>query len=82
MIQKLLNIAAETDMFLTVFMLVMVGLRRGELLTLHWSDIDFDNNILKVRRNMVKGEKYKKSLGAYGRFGQEKGIYLLGIHSI
>ena len=57
MIQKLLNIASGTDMFLPVFMLVMVGLRRGELLALRWSDIDFDKGILKVRRNMVKGEK-------------------------
>lgn len=56
MIQKLLDVAYGTDMFLPVFLLVMVGLRRGELLGLRWSDIDFKNNILKVRNNMVKGE--------------------------
>lgn len=57
MIQNLLDIATGTDMYLPVFLLVMVGLRRGELLALRWDDIDFKNNILKVRYNMVNGEK-------------------------
>ncbi len=57
MIQQLLDVAEGTDMYLPVFLLVMVGLRRGELLALRWSDVDFDNNILKVRSNMVNGEK-------------------------
>ena len=56
MIQNLLDTAKGTDMYLPVFLLVMVGLRRGELLALRWSDIDFKNNVLKVRRNMVNGE--------------------------
>ena len=57
MIHTLLDTAEGTDMYLPIFLLVMVGLRRGELLALTWDDIDFKNNILKVRRNMVKGEK-------------------------
>lgn len=57
MIQELLDIATGTDMYLPIFLLVMVGLRRGELLALRWEDIDFKNNILKVRKNMVNGEK-------------------------
>lgn len=56
MIQTLLDKAKDTDMYLPVFLLVMVGLRRGELLALRWDDIDFKNNILKVRHNMVRGE--------------------------
>lgn len=56
MIQKLLDVAAGTDMYLPIFLLVMIGLRRGELLALRWDDIDFKNNILKVRKNMVNGE--------------------------
>ena len=56
MIQKLLDVAQGTDMYLPVFLLVMVGLRRGELLALRWEDIDFKNNVLKVRSNMVNGE--------------------------
>ncbi len=56
MIHKLLDVAMGTDMYLPIFILVMVGLRRGELLALRWEDIDFKNNVLKVRKNMVKGE--------------------------
>ena len=56
MIHKLLDIAKGTEMYLPVFLLVMVGLRRGELLALRWTDIDFKNNVLKVRKNMVNGE--------------------------
>lgn len=49
----------------------MCGLRRGELLALTWEDIDFDNEIIYVRRNRVptrklgvieKNPKTKKSL--------------------
>ncbi len=56
MIQKVLDVASGTDMYLPVFLLVMVGLRRGELLALRWENIDFKNNLLKVRYNMVNGE--------------------------
>ena len=37
--------------------LLTVGLRRGELLALRWKDIDFDRQLIKVRQNMVRGEK-------------------------
>ena len=57
MIQKVLNVASGTDMYLPVFLLVMVGLRRGELLALRWENVDFKNNLLKVRYNMVNGEE-------------------------
>ena len=34
-------------------LLMFTGLRRGELLGLEWSDIDFDNKIINVRRNSL-----------------------------
>lgn len=38
----------------TAFMLALgTGLRRGELLGLHWEDIDFGEGILHVKRNVV-----------------------------
>ena len=43
-------------MFLPVFLCVTFGLRRGELLALRWSDIDFKTKTLSVRNNMVRGE--------------------------
>lgn len=56
MIHNLLDCARETDMYMPILLLVTAGLRRGELLALRWKDIDFKNNILKVRKNMVNGE--------------------------
>ena len=56
-IHQLLETVRGTDMYLPILLLVTVGLRRGELLALRWEDIDFNNKILKVRKNMVKGEK-------------------------
>ena len=56
MMYSLLDEAKDTDMYLPILILLTVGLRRGELLALRWEDIDFKKNILKVRRNMVRGE--------------------------
>ncbi len=56
MIRKLLDCAMGTDMYLPILLFVTVGLRRGELLALRWDNIDFSNNILKVRDNIVNGE--------------------------
>ena len=57
MIQTILDKAKDTDMYLPIYLLVKLGLRRGELLALRWSDIDFKNNVLKVRHNMVRTEE-------------------------
>ena len=56
-IQNLLAITKGTDMYLPVLLCVSLGLRRGEMLALRWSDIDFNKKILSVRSNMVRGEK-------------------------
>lgn len=40
---------------------IFAGLRRGELLGLNWTDIDFDNCIMLVRRN----SQYTKRKGLY-----------------
>lgn len=57
LIHQLLDMTRGTDLYLPVFLCVTVGLRRGEMLALRWDDIDFYNKLLKVRHNMVRGEK-------------------------
>ena len=57
MIHQVLGVAEGTDMYLPILLCTTAGLRRGELLALRWEDIDFQNNILKVRNNLVRGEK-------------------------
>jgi integrase len=34
----------------------MTGMRRGELLALRWQDVDWENRLIRVRRNYTKGE--------------------------
>lgn len=42
-------------------MLVFVGMRRGELLALKWSDVDFNNKLLSIRRTL----QYSSGKGTY-----------------
>ena len=41
--------------------LLFTGLKRGEMSGLEWRDIDFDNNIVHIRRNVI----YMKETGIY-----------------
>lgn len=38
---------------LTLLTVLELGLRRGELAGLEWDDIDFDNNIIKIKNNLI-----------------------------
>ena len=47
---------AKTDRFYAFFATALyTGMRRGELLALEWSDIDFKNSQLKVNKQLYKG---------------------------
>lgn len=46
------------------YVLIETGMRIGEVLALKRSDIDFDNNIIHVRRTLTKGKDDKIKLGA------------------
>ena len=47
--------AAEGSRYAALFaLLVNSGLRRGEALALHWSDIDFDAKLLRVRGTLAR----------------------------
>jgi integrase len=50
-----LLVAAEGSRYAPLFaLLVNSGLRRGEALALHWSDIDFDAKLLRVRGTLAR----------------------------
>lgn len=52
-VAKLLQCAKGTDMELPLILDLETGLRRGELLALKWSDIDWEARTLTVERNLV-----------------------------
>ena len=45
------------DLKIAVYMLIMGGFRRGELLALYWDNIDFENHTAKVQKNLVNVRK-------------------------
>ena len=59
-VKKLLDYAKETESHIYTFLVLVLftGMRKGELMALQWSDIDFDNNILLVNKNRT-GTKSK-----------------------
>lgn len=51
---KILLAAAEGDRFEVLYLIVVAyGLRRGEALGLHWSDLDWDRKLLKISRQVL-----------------------------
>lgn len=60
--QKKLFVEAETDrMGAAVKFACMTGVRRGELLSLCWKDIDWDKRLIYVRRTLNRVKDYDKS---------------------
>lgn len=52
-IAKLLKCCEGKDIELMIKLALTLGLRRGELLALKWSHIDFNKQVVKINENMV-----------------------------
>ena len=54
----LLNFAYDTDteVYKAIILAAYAGLRRGEIVALKWSDIDFDNKVIKINKAMALDE--------------------------
>lgn len=61
-IRKLQDAVRGTDMELPVALLFDCVMRRGELLGLKFSDIDFDRSIVTIRHSLVESEDSKVSV--------------------
>jgi integrase len=51
---KLLRAATESPIYTPVAIALLTGLRRGEVLALRWSDIDWERRLLSVRQAIVQ----------------------------
>jgi integrase len=60
--QKLLEVARGHRFEMLLTLAITTGMRQGELLGLHWQDIDFEHGTLQVRRSVsrVRGQGYKE----------------------
>ena len=54
--RKLLQTAANADpnLYGCISLALRRGLRRGEVLGLRWCDVDFDNDVIRVRQNLTE----------------------------
>ena len=52
-IQKALELAEGTDMYLILLLTAYVGFRRGEIAALRWDHVDLINGIIHVKENRV-----------------------------
>ncbi len=59
-VRKLLEVARGSRIEALLLVALTTGMRRGELLALRWSDVDFENGMLYVRRtvNRITGRGY------------------------
>lgn len=57
-IREMLEKLKDDELYMPIFLSVMLGLRRGEVLGLQWDDIDFEEKIIHVRHNymMIDGK--------------------------
>ena len=53
-LQAFLQEAKATGVYVMYYIELATGLRRGELLGLKWTDIDWNNGIIKVRRQVAR----------------------------
>ena len=53
MVIEMLRCAEDTEMEIPLVIAVELGLRRGELLALKWSDIDWEKRTIEIQRNLV-----------------------------
>ena len=59
-IQTALSLAKGTDMYLPLVLEFAIGMRRGELLSLTWSDIDFEKCEININKSLyVENGEYK-----------------------
>lgn len=66
----LLQVAMGTRFYVPVLLAVTTGMRRGELLGLHWKDVDLENGTASVQRSVEQtnaGIRFKSPKGRKGR---------------
>lgn len=56
-LRHLLNLSKGTSLEIPIILASMLGLRRGEVLGLKWSNVDFDKKTVYIRDNLVYTQK-------------------------
>ena len=71
--------AARSDpLYLAIVLLIVYGLRRGEVLGLSWNDVDFESNTFQVRQQLLR-VGHALQLGPVKTSASKRELPLLGI---
>ncbi|GAA5503599.1 tyrosine recombinase XerC [Deinococcus xinjiangensis] len=62
-IERFLKVAKLHRLYPLFALALSTGMRKGELLSLQWQDVDLESRVLMVRRNLVKNEAGQYELG-------------------
>lgn len=76
---KAIKADGSTEMFTFFWLLANTGLRRGEMIALRWSDIDFENSTLTVNRTQTYGLNNKSITNSPKTKKSKRTVYLAGI---
>lgn len=52
-IREMLDKLREDALYMPVYLSVVLGARRGEVLGLQWSDVDMENKLIHIRHNLI-----------------------------
>ncbi len=69
-LQVLLNLAKDSELYIPILIAATTGMRRGEVLALRWSDIDFERSTAVVQRSLSStrgGSRIKETKSRRGR---------------
>ena len=56
-VNKFLNVAKGYRFFEVFYLALNTGMRKGELLGLQWKDIDYNKNVINVKRQLTRTDK-------------------------
>lgn len=59
-LQKLFEVIKGTDIEIAIILASSLGLRRGEILGMSWNQIDFNNKLLTINRQLIRTETGSK----------------------
>ena len=66
-VREILRLAAGTDLELFLHLLCSTGMRRGEVLGLHWEDFNFDLGTVTVNRTLREGTRVARDGSSISR---------------
>lgn len=64
--KRFLAVAADHELYPAYLLLLLCGLRRGEVLGLRWRDVDFENGVLRIRNQLQRFELLQRLLRPVG----------------